>query len=68
MNDPVAAASPRLPMPRRVPWQAPRVEKPMASISPEPPFASKPEEVAPPQDQALVPKRQPPPLPRLSLV
>ena len=34
MNDPMVAALPRPPKPIRIPLQTPKVEKPMASISP----------------------------------
>ena len=61
MNDPVVAASPRAPTPKRVTLQTPGVEKPMVSISPEPPSASEPEGVVSPEDLALVPRRQPSP-------
>ena len=63
MKDPVVAAAPRVPMPKRVPSQTPKVEKPMVSISLEPPSASEPDGVATPQDLGLVPRRQPPPPP-----
>ena len=63
MEDPMVAVSPRPPMSRRKPSQIPRVEKLMASISPS---ASQLEGTTPPQDLALVPRRQPPPPPGFS--
>ena len=60
MSDPVVASSLRPPTPRRILLQTPRVEKPMASISPS---MSEPEGTTSPQDLALVPRRQPPPPP-----
>ena len=40
MKDPMIAAAPRAPMPKRVSSQAPDVKKPMTSISLEPPSTS----------------------------
>ena len=55
MNDLMDAASLRLPMPRGIPLQTPGAEKHVASISPS---VSELERMTPPQDLALVPKRQ----------
>ena len=66
MKDSMVAAAPRASMPKTVPSQTSRVEKPMASILPETPSVSEPEGVAPPQDMALVPRRQPPSPPGFS--
>ena len=61
-----AATLKRAPSPKRVPSQMPRVEELTCSTSPDPPSAPKPEGVAPPQDLALVQRRQPPPPPGFS--
>ena len=57
MNDPMVAASSRPPTPRRTLLQTLGVEKPVAAISLS---ASESEGMTPPQDLALVPRRQPP--------
>ena len=63
MNDPVVVASLRPPILRRTQPQTPIAERPMASVSPSAPELEK---TTPPQDLALVPRRQPPTLPGFS--
>ena len=66
-KEPMAATTAtRVPSPKRVPSQMPRVEELTCSTSPDLPSMPEPEGAVPPQDLALVPRRWPPPLPRFS--
>ena len=57
----------KAPSPERVRLQMAGVEELISSISPDPPSVPELEGVVPPQDLALVPRRQPPPPSRFSL-